>query len=230
MSNKNELVQHYIDADLQITVDRDPLKWSTGNGLLHSGLFVCLLKDSLQLTQVDASRFEGCVSMCEVVPGVYDRNLGRKDANAHDDSIGIAAGSVICDSRFHKDVLKHGLNSFFTYDNVDNNFNFGLDWWSFRLRFPHIVLWYFLINGKLRLLSPLLLLYILIDSMQSKRADSFLLNYCMITALSEESGMWSRFKKWWINKFDLPKKLAEYFGEAHPIVALSKESVWYTSS
>lgn len=226
MSYKEELIKHYIDQDLQVTVDRDPTRWSTGNGLLHNGVFLCLLYGAEQLEESDIARFNASVALCEDGEGVYDRNRGRNDQNAHDDATGVAAGSAIGELKYHKDILNHGLKHFFTYENVDHSFDGLKDLWAFRLRFPFIVLWYFLINKKLRLLTPIFLLFLLTVIFDS-RADSKIMKYCMLESLAKTCKCLRMFRNIWLSLVNLPRAMREYFNKEgqpeHPIVGLSTE-------
>lgn len=225
-SFKDEIIKHYIDEDLQVTVDRNPSKWSTGNGLLHTGLFMCLLYGSKKLELQDIYRFKLCVDLCEDQKGLYDRNKGRNDKNAHDDSIGVAAGSVIANLNYHVDILDYGLKNNFVYDNVDHSNNIINSPWAFRARFPFLILWYFLINKKFKILLPIMLVY-LIFCLKSKRADAIIMNYCKIESLTATYKYLKWFRNWWVQKSNLTNKFREYFNKPgemeHPIIGLSEE-------
>lgn len=231
MSAKAEVLQHYLDEDGQITVDRDPSKWSTGNGLMHLGFFMCLLWGSDQLELADEIRFYNAVKACEDEPGVYDRNPGRNDRNAHDDANGIVAASVCAKAIwgmpwFHKEVLIHGLKNFFIYENVDGKFNGLRDLWACRLRFPFIILWYFLVNQWLRGLLPIMLIF-LTFSLRSKRADSLIMDYCKVESLAARYKWLKFYRNWWLRRANLTERTAEYFNKEgqpeHGLVALSRE-------
>lgn len=223
MSARDEVISHYTDQDLQVTVDRDPGKWTTGNGLLHSGLFICMLHGSDQIERTDMLRFSNAVEMCEVVPGVYDRNQGRKDQNAHDDAVGVVSGSVLCNLHFNIDVLWHGITHLFCYDNVDNKFNGIKDLWSFRGRFPVHIAWYFALGNKLFLPTVLLVLTSIALNKNTTKSDVKLQAYCMLESLSCKYEFLSGFRSWWLKGANLPGAVASYFGQDHPLVKLSTQ-------
>jgi hypothetical protein len=49
------------------------------------------------------------VKACEVSAGVFNRNPGREDFEAHDDYVGIAAASAFMGDEFTRDILEHAL-------------------------------------------------------------------------------------------------------------------------
>lgn len=224
MNFKQEVLQHYTDQDFQITVDRDPGKWTTGNGLMHLGFFICLLHGSGQLELSDIEFFQKAVNMCQEGNdlGVYDRNQGRQDKNAHDDATGVVSGSAVSGCQFHKDVLSHGIKNFFVYENVDGKFNGIKDLWAFRARFPFLILWYFLLNKKLRILLPIMIAYLCFTK-KSDRADSTIMNYCKVESLVSVYPKLKIFRNWWLKHSDLKTKTEEYFKSEHPLIGLVSE-------
>lgn len=227
MSAKQDVLDHYLDVDGLVTIDRDPSKWSTGNGLMHLGFFTCLLAGGDNLTAADVVRFNSAVRGCQVAPGLYDRNPGRPDADSHDDANGVVSGSVVCGLPFHRDVLIYGLKHFFFYDNVDQTFNGWKDLWAFRLRFPFVVLWYFLVNKWLRLLLPVMLAFLALSLVFTHASDSRIEDYCKVESLALIYPCLAGFRNWWVRHAKLEAATAAYFNEPnlpeHPLVQLVRE-------
>lgn len=217
-----QLLKHYIDEDSQVTVVKDPGKWSTGNGLLHTGFAVVLLNRlNIKCDYSWAKKaFELAEDPCQ--PGVFDRNKNRNDRNAHDDYYGIVGASSVMNWRFHVDVLKHGQKNFFIYENVDGVFNITKDWWAFRLRFPFVILWYYLANKKAKWLRWLFKWY-LKHHVAKKHCSGIIKSYCALGSLvAIDPKYWSDFEKEWLQKHDLEQSCLEYFIDPeHPLVKLS---------
>ena len=118
MNFKSEILSHYLDRDNLVSLDRDPTPWSSGNGLLYTGLFYTILGLRNELTIEDRVRWVSAVKACEVSPGVYNRNPLREDFEAHDDYCGIASASAFMGDEFARDILEHGLKTDWHYDNT----------------------------------------------------------------------------------------------------------------
>lgn len=229
----SDLLKHYKDEDNQITVDRDPQKWSTGNGLLHTGFAVVLMRRLGIESDYDWAKIAFELAEDPGQPGVYDRNRGRNDKNAHDDYYGIVGASSAMGWKFHGDVLKHGVRNAFIYENVDGSFDFKKDWWAFRLRFPFVVLWYFLANGKATWLKWLFKWY-LKKHVATDHPSGIIKAYCALGSLVEiDPKYWLGFEREWLASHDLEKSCLEYFKSPdHPLVKLSailKASLFSTS-
>lgn len=128
---KETIYKHYTDLDGLVTSDKDPQKWSTGNGLLYTGIFYTILALNDELTDDDRQKFEAAVSKCEVMPGLYNRNPLRPDLEAQDDYIGIACASYFTRSKFALDILNYGKKTGWHYDNT-NPKNDALSVWHDR--------------------------------------------------------------------------------------------------
>lgn len=224
-----ELENHYLDGDCQVTVDRDPTKWSTGNGLLHTGfagIVLARLGVSKELLGWVGKAFEMAEDPGQ--PGVFDRNAGRNDKNAHDDAYGIVGASSVLGLRFHKDILKHGLTHFFIYENVDGIFNGLKDAWALRLRFPFVILWYFLASDWLRPLAGLMRFY-LRRYVDKSHPSGLIKAYCVIGSMAVKNKAWAAFEKEWLEANDLVGAVKEYFYKKdqpeHPIVGLVRAHV-----
>lgn len=222
---KQQLINEYLDEDLQFTIDRFPTKWSSGNGLMHTGFVITLFKKLSLLGELDVERFKKAVELCENGPGVYDRNKGRDDANAHDDTIGVCAGSVAGRLKKHRDVLLCGLKTCFIYDNegetdfIDDLNPLKWEWWSFRLRMPFEILWYVNINFILTNLLPFSHIRLL---MRNKTGYFALLDLMRWEALPK----FKWFDKLYYKRERLERLEAssqEYFKSTnHPVVGLVK--------
>lgn len=229
MDSKEIIIAHYMDGEGMVTKDRDPGPWTTGNGLMHVGLFMCFLYILKLLTEVDILRFYNTVKLCEDGSGIYDRNKGRNDKNAHDDAAGVVSGSAVSKLMFHKDVLQRGLSDGFIYNNVNPNVfvddinPLKWEWWALRIRLPHHILWYFLVNGRLLFLSPILMLYIWISGTGRPPHYSHLLNYQILESMCAVSKFWKKCRSFLLKRIKLVESTAAYFGEHHELVNMAKE-------
>lgn len=119
MSWKDEVLSNFMDSDGLVTLSPIKTPWSTGNGLLYTGLFMVCCGLTGVLDSSDRLRFVKATLGCQVVPGVYNRNPGRPDWEAPDDYVGVAAGSYFAiDPRAHE-ILSHGESHDWCYDNTD---------------------------------------------------------------------------------------------------------------
>lgn len=222
MTNKEQVLANYLDPDLQITVDKNPGKWTSGNGLMHTGFFYSLCAALDQVTPEDKERFKQCVELCEDPEGLYDRNQGRDDKNAHDDACGVVAASAMLGCRFHTDVLDHGRANMFIYNNTDDRkFITGLDprqwqWWSFRARFPFEIVWYYLVNKKATILKPVLFLQLLLNKPKDYHAILSFMRY--VSTFKPNRLFWTSERK-----ANLIAAVKEYFKPEHPINGMVEE-------
>lgn len=232
---KRELIFDYVDRQDVVTVDKNPGPESTKNGLMHMGLVMALFNDLAIMQAGDISWFQTLVLNCQVAKGLYARYPAYSnkpkcpDNNSYDDTVGVVAGSVILDSRFHHDVLNLGLSSFFVYNNSNpNKFFNGINplnwnWWALRLRFPQQILWYFLSCKHLTILSPLLMLSFCANLLLTRSPSyTVLLQYTMISSLASRSNMWKSFRNFWVPRSLLVESATDYFKVTHPIVNLSR--------
>lgn len=226
-----ELLKHYLDEDFQITVDRNPGKWTTGNGLLHTGFAVVLLRRLNINIEYDWAFSAFQLAETPQQPGVFHRNFNRLDRNAHDDYYGIVAASSVMGWDFHKRVLIHGLKHCFFYDNTNHKFDTIDDIRSWRIRMPFVILWYFLANKKLTFLRYLFKIYLkyLIDT---KHCSGIIKAYCALGSLTLiDPKYWESFEKQWLQKYNLPKACEEYFKtKEHPLVGLSQYLYYQVNS
>lgn len=149
---KNEILSHYVDEEYQVTIDRNPTKWSSGNGLLHTGIFYTILGINNLLDYNDRRRFQRAVDLCWVrdrdsqpIYGLLNRNFGREDKQAHDDYIGVVAGGVFTGTDVCRFIYEYGNRNLYSYDNTHpyNKNIFSKDFWtSFQGRFPGLIGFY----------------------------------------------------------------------------------------
>lgn len=133
---KQEVLNHYMDADGLVTIDHDPGKWTTGNGLLHTGLFYTMLEHFGLIDESDRSRFHKTIKACEVVPGVYNRNPGRSDREAYDDYTGVVVGSdALGLTDITRDVYEYGIKHQWCFDNTKPGESSYLPNWAWHGRF-----------------------------------------------------------------------------------------------
>lgn len=217
---KREIIEHYIDEDGQVTIDRDPSKWSTGNGLMHLGLVITMYKKLGILNDLDVAKFKYAVSYCEDSKGVYDRNPGRDAQIGHDDITGIVSGSVATDLSFHKDVATHGLKNLFVYNN-DNKFELrdflGRQIW-------HTMYWLIVGRGGMfTCFLPMLLAKLLLIPSTSY---SILHTYMMLETLASKFKIARIVRDKKLPNLMLVEECIRYFRtEQHPAVDLAKSVV-----
>lgn len=215
-NDKREIITHFMDMAGMVTVDRDPGYKTTNNGLFETGFVLTVYDDLGILDTHDADAFYEVVKSVEDSPGVYDRypavdgHPRIEDPNSHDDAAGVAAGSKVCKLEFHKDIMEH----FAWADNTEGA-QTGL--WALRLRFIPDVIWYFLLNGRLKFLSPILMLILTAKLIIPSASYGVLIDYMMIHTLSKQSGLWKRFKKFFLKRAKFLDSSIGYFHEDHPV-------------
>lgn len=233
---KIEVIKNYTDLVGIVTVDRNPTYASTLNGLMHTSFAICLYADLNILRPSDVTEFNDLVLACQDMPGLYDRYpaVGDKprleNLNGHDDYRGIAAASVMTGLNFHKHILNYGIAYGFFYDNENESSFFNKsfnplkwNWRGLRIRMWKDVLFYFLINKKLKLFSPILMLAMFISSLSSKPTYHKILNYMLVTSMSRVSWIWKKFRPYYMRKSYLTQATKEYFKEGHPLIILASE-------
>lgn len=233
---RDEITKHYVDLVGMVTVDRDPTPESTKNGLLHLGLTIVLYNTLGLLREEDRYHwFNRVVRNCEVVPGCYARYpsyLGKpmnKDANAHDDYAGVFAASVVLGLSFHKDILEHGRANGFIYNNQEpgrlatsrNPFKWA--WWAFRARFVSHLGWYYLGNGKMRVMGLLEAFLLGTRVLVGKPGSDRILDYLMVESLARVYPEWNTFRRWYMPRSQLARSVEGYFGMRHPLALLAQE-------
>lgn len=235
---KREIIFKFMDLVGMVTVDKNPSPESTKNGLMHTGLSICFYKALGILDKHDLESFYDTVSSCEESPGNFDRypsyngKLRNNDANAHDDYVGVFAGSKILKLRFHRDILAHGTQHLFVYNNqkpgvlIDGINPLDWEWWAFRIRLLDHILWYFIGNDRLVFLSPLLMAWLAFKTIGSKSNYGRLLDYMFVESLADSDVKgWKKFRKWFLPRSKLVEATTSYFREGHPLIDLAKEVI-----
>jgi len=215
---KLEILQHYTDEDGMVTIDRDPTKWSSGNGLLHTGLARVLYKHVGIDNNLDGITFRNTVAACEVSPGLYNRNPKRSYQNGHDDYTGVVSGSVATESDFQNDVVTHGVKNLGTY-NDDGKFK-PQDF-LFR-QFWHTFFWFIATKRFYTLpLVPILLAKLFIVR---STGYSILHTYMMLQTIAFLYPRLNRLIQAKIKRLGLVAAGTEYFKVVeHPVVQLLKK-------
>lgn len=222
MSAKDEVVKHYIDQDGLVTVDRDPSKWSTGNGLMHLGLFATMLMALKQASYADACDVDEAFENCMKAPGIYNRNPGREDLIAHDDLIGVAAGSLAISSSLRTDyILTYGLKHFLFWNNTKT---FTIN--AFRGRALSFML--FILSANSFFVRHLFKPFAWLLFKFSNPTDyHVMLNYMMLEALAKKSPMFKKLRDEKVKTMGLSSAISAYFGVNHPLVEMAQQ-VEYT--
>ena len=209
---KKEITNNYTDYnDYQVTIDKNPGPWSTGNGMMHTGLVMCMYEALGLLNSVDKMKFKTAVSLVQKSPGLYHRNPGRLDQNAHDDLIGIAAGSMVTDSKFHKDIANHGLKNFFIWNNDGE-----LKAQDFLGR--HVFYMAYFLSAYLPLFWLTFFKLILVKPKSYK----ILLNYMIVESIAKIYPSAKTFRNNFVKSTKIAEECARYFGENHPVAKLAE--------
>lgn len=224
-SLKQEVLDHYLDDDLQVTIDRDPGHWSTQNGLMHTGVFYTILGINNLVEYADKDRFNRAVKACWAngIPGLLNRNPGRPDLEAHDDYIGVCAASYFLQSMVGTDILNYGENNLFCYNNVHPG-TFTLQCWQGK--FPGIVGFYRMAAnrspGNFQTLAILTNLHLGVK----ERADQNILMWLMVSVFRSQSSRFNDAIAWWDSELRLKygtlgNMFKEYFGNSHPFAKIN---------
>jgi hypothetical protein len=221
---KQEILDHYLDQDLQVTVDRGPSKWTTGNGLLHCGIFYTLLSLSNILDRDDCDRFNKAVFQCWVksgnitVFGLLNRDAGRPDHEAHDDYIGVCAASFFTHSNVSALINSYGAGNHYSYDNTNPyKFDFG----SWHARFPGLIGFYRLSCSLPPGWAQTLMLLAHFKFGASDNAKDNILDWLMAQVIKRSSSRFNGAIESWEKSLgeqfhSLGDIFAPYFGSAHP--------------
>jgi hypothetical protein len=121
---KTEIIEHYMDRGL-VTRDRDPSIDSTGNGLLHAGLFYGILYQLGEITSEDVSRFCQTVQPCMKEYGLLKRSPTKTDLESRDDYVGVCAASFLMHTSHAEMILKYGSEHNWSYNNEPMPFQIG---------------------------------------------------------------------------------------------------------
>lgn len=222
MTFKEEVLAHYMDSEGLVTTDRDPGKWTTGNGLLYTGIFYSILALSRQADAADVRRFSDAVDPCWVGEheGLLERNDGREDLQAHDDYIGVVAASYLLNTPHASKIESYGSKRCFNYNNVKpNEFSFR----TWQGRFPGLIGFYRAAAKKEQGLIQKLGFSVTITSnaLTSKEYyGSKILAWLRIQVIKQQTFDCRDAIEFWERRFrkdygSLAALLAGYFGEKH---------------
>ena len=110
----------HTDAEGLISQDKNPGRWTSGNGALDSALDRVLLFMNGWLKDSDCREFETTISnlWAEGRAGLLSRNRGRPDQDAWDNYIGACVGSFFCDVlSVPRAIRAYGDSHFYTFQN-----------------------------------------------------------------------------------------------------------------
>lgn len=198
----------YTDGEGLMTPNYNPGPWSTGNGVLYSGMTAHLLEGANHPNKdyIDA------ITNTEVKPGLYDRNKTRKDKNSYDDHVG---ASVSGD--FHAErVWKHCITHLGFFNNQEPN---KPALWAWHLRRPDVIMFY-AISANSVFKYPLAILWsiLLYFTLQLKISNSgLLLRYFMLSRAITKASCLKHIFKYFLKKVDIASVANSYFGYNHPI-------------
>lgn len=218
MNFKEDIITNYIDQDGLVTIDKNPTKWSTGNGLLFTGIFLVLLHMLDDLDEDTECNFVKAIRACEVEPGLFDRNPGRTDSEAHDDYIGVAAASYFCVMGFAHDIWLYGEKHFYCWNNQDPG-KFSLS--HFDARFIGLMPFYRIAAGqKLWFARKWELAFAINENAKDTTASDKILMW-LETRVAKDRGLCLKEISNWdaalIKQFgSLEGLFAQYFGKDHP--------------
>lgn len=90
----------HTDLEGLISADKNPGRWTSGNGALDTSLYYIILFLTSELKEADSIRFASIVSnlWSEGRPGLLSRNKGRPDQDAWDNYLGVCAAGLLCDA------------------------------------------------------------------------------------------------------------------------------------
>lgn len=230
MTFKEEILTHYLDSELLVTKDRNPSHWSTGNGLLFTGIFYTLLYLRGECTAEDVDRFCMAVTPCwkddelgNPIPGLLERNDKRNELQAHDDYRGVCVASLLLNTPHAKAVEAYGSSHFWCFNNAHPGRIGFRSWFGRFAGFPGLVR---LCSRK----SPGPLQAFLLGSdifadSQSKAADPKILAWLSVIAakFSAQANCLDAISHW-ENKIafefgSINQVFAESFGTEHPFAA-----------
>lgn len=218
---REEIKLHYTDPEGMITGVRDPQgKWTSGNHLLITGTYFVILSQVDVITKEDIAALEHAVRPCEVEPGRYNRNAGRPDRQAHDDYIGVAAGSAAVGSVLHDEIVAYGSRHWW-YVNNQEPFRLGALFW----RFPGLVSFFYAAAGKRpSLLGQLVAAASIAVNAHSPRGEESgtIMNWLKIQSFKGKGWLLDLAISYWKKRLftKYPQGMGEvfeiYYGKGHP--------------
>ena len=223
---KQEIINHYMDQDGLVSPDRNPTRWSTGNGLLYTGLFYTICSILQETTDADTAHFQESVKRCYVEDhkGLLNRNPKRPDHESHDDYIGVVVASLLLGTRNKCDVWSYGKRNFWVFDNrlPERLFTLGAVS-SWHGRFPlQLALYHYACSENPGIFLKLLARAALYLSTFEKKsnAEAWARNWLIVQALKKVGALKSAVHHWEIEfmrrYMSLSCCLQLAFGHQHP--------------
>jgi len=209
-----EVYDHYIDQDKLVTIDRDPTPRSTGNGLMHLGLFLTMIKAIQNPSTADKLLVYDAVKACQVEPGVYNRYPGGVDQIAHDDITGVVAASVAVELEFHKDVANHCLSSGGIYNN--DGVMEAKDFLARQV--IHAMYW---LGMGINVAKPILLI-VLLRVMLGTSSYAVQHHFMFLEGIMLKFPRLRFLRKGIIKRMGLSAECTRYYGPQHPLTSLAK--------
>lgn len=183
---KQDIYDHYMDAALQVTVDRGAPDNSTGNGLLHLGLFVSIIGVGGAITYRESDTYDRAINLAMVqnrdgsqIKGLFSRSFWKLgEAQSWDDYIGICAGSFWTNHPAARWVYEYGKKNNWSFDNL-NPYKFSWRKWFGRfIGFPQFVK---MCSGKKTNVLENLMIALKIVFTDISASDSCMKTYIIIT-------------------------------------------------
>jgi hypothetical protein len=224
---KIDIYNNYMDTALQVTVVKNPPENSTGNGLLHAGVFYSYLGSRGAFTQIENDHFVSMVRMSRVpgYEGLFHRSPWKLDERqAHDDYIGLMAGGYFAQYRVTDDVMTHGRKHFWSWNNL-----FPEKWTArtFFARFPGMITFFKMCNREwTNPIGSFVLALVILNNTRSTRSDSKLRTYAQCMVSRERSWLCSLAADYWIKSTrkrygTIGKAFVEYFqSDEHPLTLI----------
>lgn len=225
---KEEVLGHFIDTEGLVTVDRDPGKWSTGNGILFTSLFYSILFVNNAVTPEDFIRFSKAITRCWVGKniGLLERNDGREDLQAHDD-YHVASASYLLKTYHSEAIWNWGKDHCWSFNN-QNPQKWSFKTWHARF-LGHVPYLYAASYKKLSFMQTLALKFVLkLTSWES--ADDVMKTWLKVQVLKNIEGFekstqsWENILQQRYGSFG--KVLEKYFGTNHPFSQVPNLGIW----
>lgn len=231
MGFREEVIAHFMDEEGLVSGVRDPGKWTSGNGLLYTGIFYTLLCLRREVQPGDMERFKKTVNLCyvdrgsQVFPGLLERNDKRPDLQAHDDYHGVVTASALLNTRHVHDVFAWGYANNWSYNNVDP------EKWTFRTwhgRFPGQVAYYTMAaRENPGVFGPCVLASKITTNALADPADAGgkILVWLMIEGVKGQHALCDEAGRFWYERMrrdygSLGALFAKYFGPHHPFATV----------
>lgn len=226
---KTEILEHYLDDEFQVTVERDPGFRTTNNGLLHTALFYTIIHLNNHVHELDRSRLNRAVTPCWVefkdrpVEGLLLRHPKHGDLfQGHDDYHVTTACSLL--GLYHSEAIyNYGDENLWSFNNETPYNSSWLSWQYWRglhWRFPGRPGYYALAAGKeISWLQTQLIKFDLWLG-PSKESDGVMMQWLRIQIYKKSGKFENQIKSWesrFRNKYGLLNKaMYGYFKMGHP--------------